>query len=344
MNFKLGLVGAGAAAELHANALTNVEDVSLTAVYNRSSEGAKEFASNWGIEPFDNYEELLTVNGLDIIDICTATGTHSKFAVPAAKAEKDIIVEKPLEITPEKCEEIIAAGEKNDVKIAVIFQNRFKDSVQKIRQALQQGRLGRLALGSANVNWYRSPEYYRNNWKGTKELDGGGALINQSIHTIDLLQWLMGDVDSITGRVKTMTHDIEGEDIGVATLEFSNGSLGTITGSTAIYPGLDEELGVYGTKGSIELTGSRITTWEMSETKPGDEKVTAETEGEVKSGASNPTDIESENHRRQLQEIVDALRSDKTPPVSGKEAKKSIRVINAIYESSRTGKTIELIS
>ncbi|MCF7875716.1 Gfo/Idh/MocA family oxidoreductase [Candidatus Bipolaricaulota bacterium] len=342
MSLKLGLVGAGAAAELHANALKNVEGVSLSAVFNRSSEEAKEFAANWEINCFDDYEELLAMNELDIIDICTATGTHSQFAVPAAKAGKNLIIEKPLEITPEKCDEIIAAAGQNNVKVAVIFQNRFKDSIRTIRTALRKGRLGRLVLGTANVNWYRSPEYYRNNWKGTKDLDGGGALINQSIHTIDLLQWLMGDADSITGRVKTLTHEIEGEDIGVATLEFSNGSLGTITGSTAIYPGLDEELGIYGTKGSIELTGSRITTWEMSETKPGDEEIIAVPEEEGKSGASNPTDIESENHRRQIQEIVDALRSDKTPPVPGNEAKKSVRIINAIYESSRTGKTIEL--
>lgn len=342
MSLKLGLVGAGTAAKLHANALKNVEGVDLSGVFNRSSERARKFASDWEIDWFDNYEELLAANELDVIDICTATGTHSKFAIPAAKAGKDLIVEKPLETTPEKCEEIIATAEKNNVEIAVIFQNRFKDSVQKIRKALQKGLLGRLILGSANVNWYRPPEYYRNNWKGTKELDGGGALINQSIHTIDLLQWLMGEVDSISGRVNTLTHDIEGEDIGVATLEFSDGSLGTITGSTATYPGLNEELGIYGTKGSIELTGSRITTWEISEKEPGDKKVTAGAEGEGKSGASNPADIESENHRRQLQEIVTALRSSRTPPVAGKEAKKSVRIINAIYESSLAGKTIDL--
>lgn len=342
MSLTLGLVGAGAAGKLHATALEKVEGANLSVVHNRSSNKGEEFASSWDIDYIENYEEIVSMEELDIVDVCTATGTHSKFAIPAAEAGKHLIIEKPLETSPEKCEEIIVAARKNDVEIAVIFQNRFKDSVHIIRKALETNRLGQLVLGTAKINWYRPPEYYKNNWKGTKELDGGGALINQGIHTIDLLQWLMGEVNTITGQIKTLAHDIEGEDVGVATLEFNNGSLGTITGSTASYPGLDEKLGIYGTKGSIELTGNRITTWEMSEENEANEKIQKEKNPEGKSGASNPTDINSENHRKQLQEIVDSLREGRIPPVSGREAKKSVRLINAIYESSRTDKSIDL--
>ncbi len=342
MKLNFGLVGTGAAAQLHVDALNKIKGAQVKAVYNRSSGKGQKFAKEWNLDFVEEYEGLIGQDGIDVVDICTATGTHSRFAVVAAKAGKNLVIEKPLETTPEKCEKIIDAARENEVRLSVIFQNRFKDSVQIVRKALDRKRLGRPVLGEAEVKWFRSPEYYKNNWKGTKEMDGGGALINQSIHTIDLLQWLMGEVTSVRGSVKTLVRDIEGEDVGAATLEFANGAVGVINGSTAIYPGLDERLGLYGTKGSIELEGSRINTWEFANKDELMESPKLNDAEPGKSGASNATDIDSENHRRQLQEIVDCLNRDDNPPVSGKEAKKSVQIINAIYESSSTGNEVEM--
>ncbi len=341
MNYSIGLVGTGAAAELHASALEEVTGGNLEAVYSRTKSNGKEFAEQWCIDYVDDFEKLTSMEKIDFISICTPTGTHSQFAIPAAEAGKDLVIEKPLETTPERCDTIIHAIEKQGLQLSVIFQNRFKDPVKKIKKALEEGNIGKLVIGKAEINWYRSRKYYENSWKGTKKYDGGGALINQGIHTIDLLQWMMGKVIKVNGKVKTLKHEIEGEDTGVATLEFSQGGLGVITGSTAVYPGLEERLGLYGTEGSIELRGSKITTWKTP--NEGQRPEPEEDLGDDGStGASAPMDVDSENHRRQWQEIVDKTERGGEPPVSGKAAKKSVEIIDAIYESSRTGQNVTI--
>lgn len=335
---KIGIVGAGAAAGLHAKALQGVKEATLESVYNRSPAHGKEFAEKWGVDYFQDYQKFLSAKNLDYIVVCTPTGTHLEFALTAAEAGKNLVIEKPLETTVDRCDKIIDAAEENQIDLSVIFQNRFKKPTQKIKEAVENDKLGKLVLGSAKINWYRSDDYYKDNWKGTKKYDGGGALINQGIHTIDLLQWIMGEVVTIHGKVKTLTHEIEGEDVGVASLEFENGALGVITGSTSIYPGLKEELGVYGSSGSLELKGSEIVTWK---TRDGD-KPSKEVKKSGKSGASDPSDIDTQNHREQWEEIFKAREQGEKPPVSGKEARKSVEIINSIYESSRTGNKINL--
>jgi len=342
MAIKIGLVGAGAAGELHAKAITKVSGAQLVAVNNRSPDRGKRFARKWNLDFIDSYRAMLAMADLDLIDICTPTGTHASFAIPAAESGKHLIVEKPLEVNSTKCDAIINAAKENGVYLSVIFQNRFKDNVQTARSAVEENLLGKQVLGEAEVKWFRSEEYYRDNWKGALELDGGGALINQSIHTIDLLQWFMGEVNTVFGRTKTLARDIEGEDLGVAILEFANGSLGLIAGSTVLYPGLDERLGIYGTAGTIELEGSQITTWELANEAENLGDPVPDNATNDKSGASEPTDIESENHRRQLQKIIDRIGEGKKPPVPGTEAKKSVRIIEAIYESSSNGKAVYL--
>lgn len=339
MNYSIGLVGTGAAAELHASALEKVTGGNLEAVYSRTKKNGMEFAEQWGIDYVNDFEKLIQMEKIDFISICTPTGTHSEYGIPAAKAGKDLVIEKPLETTPERCDNVIHAVKEQGAQLSVIFQNRFKSPVKKIKKAIEEGNLGKLVIGKAEINWYRSREYYENSWKGTKKYDGGGALINQGIHTIDLLQWLMGKVKKVNGKVKTLKHEIEGEDTGVATLEFEQGTLGIITGSTAVYPGLEERLGLYGTQGSTELRGNKITTWETSTegngSGPEDELSEAGS-----SGASAPMDVDSENHRKQWQEIIDKTEKGGEPPVSGTEAKKSVEIINAIYESSKTGQNV----
>ena len=338
ISYKIGIVGAGAAAGLHAKALQGVKGASLESIYNRSPAHGNEFAEEWGIDYIQDYQKFLSGKNLDYIVVCTPTGTHLEFALPAAQAGKNLVIEKPLETTVNRCDKIIDAAEDNEIDLAVIFQNRFKKPAQKIKQAVKNDKLGKLVLGSAKINWYRSDDYYKDSWKGTKKYDGGGALINQGIHTIDLLQWIMADVVAISGKVKTLTHDIQGEDVGVANLEFENGALGVITGSTSAYPGLKEELGIYGSRGSLELKGSEIVTWEIRDEGSSVEEL----EKGGKSGASDPMDIDTQNHRRQWEEILKARKLGEKPPVKGKEARKSVEIINSIYESSKTGNRINL--
>ena len=270
---KLGfaIVGAGFIGQVHAEVLSGIEQAELKAVYNRSPERGRALANRFQIEWYDDFEKLLARDDIDVINICTPSSLHRDFAIPAAKAGKHLIVEKPLDVTVEKCDQIIEAAAENSVTLSVIYQNRFKDAVQAMREALDENRCGKLVLGDAQIKWYRPEEYFQG-WKGTKKYDGGGALMNQGSHTIDLLQWMMGDVEVVFGNVATLVHKIEVEDVGVATLQFKSGALGIIEGSTAIYPGLDERLGVYGEDGTIEIEGNRIVTWRFRKEKEDDEK------------------------------------------------------------------------
>lgn len=330
----IGIVGAGLIGKVHAEALAAIDRAELQAVYNRNIERGKAFADQFSVLWYDNYDRFLARHDLDVVIICTPSGTHADFAISAAEAGKHLVVEKPLETTVARCTQIIEAAEEHDVTLSVIFQNRFKDAVLATRTALEEDRFGRLVLGDAQVKWSRPEEYYQG-WKGTKLYDGGGALMNQGIHTIDLLQWMMGPVEEACGYVDTRAHRIEVEDMGVATIKFQSGALGVIEGSTALYPGLGERLGIYGTDGSVEIEGNRITTWKFREKRDRDLEalsIGVETAG---GGSSSPGGIGIENHRRQLAKIVEAIQRGEAPPVSGREATKSVAIIEAIYASSQ---------
>lgn len=332
----IGIVGAGLIGKVHAEALTGIEGAALRAVYNRSAERGEALAARFHVPWYADYQEFLSRDDLDVVIVCTPSGTHADFAVPAAEAGKHIIVEKPLEITVERSFRIITAAEKRGVSLGVIFQNRFKETVQAARAALEDGRFGRLVLGDAHIKWHRQEDYYQG-WKGTRRYDGGGALMNQGIHTIDLLQWMMGPVEEVYGYVDTRIHRIEVEDIGVATLRFQSGALGVIEGTTAAYPGLDERLGIYGADGCVEIEGNKIATWKFRD-KQGDDSIIRGIGTEAGGGSSTPDGIGIELHRRQLKAIIRAIQEGEAPPIPGREAVKSVGIIEAIYTSSRTGK------
>lgn len=335
---RIGIVGTGLIGRVHAEALAGIPQAKLSAVYNRSPARGQFLADRFHVPWYDEYDRFLAHGALDAVIICTPSGTHSNFAIPAAEAGKHIIVEKPLEITVERAFRIIAAAEKYGVSLSVIFQNRFKEAVQALRTALEDGRFGRLVLGDAHVKWYRPEDYYQG-WKGTRRYDGGGALMNQGIHTIDLLQWMMGSVDEVYGYIDARIHRIEVEDIGVATLRFQSGALGVIEGTTAVYPGLNERLGIYGANGCVEIDGNRIATWEFRD-KRDDDSTIRKLRSEVGGGSSTPGGIGIELHRRQLKEIIRAIQEGEPPPVLGREAVKSVAIIEAIYTSSRIRKPI----
>ena len=257
-----------------------------------------------------------------------------------------MIIEKPLEITLERCDDIIESCEKANVRLCAIFNSRFSDASQLVKDTVSSGRLGQLTLGDAYVKWYRSQDYYDSgDWRGTMELDGGGALMNQSIHAIDFLQYVMGPVESIQAFTDTLAHKrIDVEDVAVAALRFKNGALGVVEGTTAVYPGSLKKFEFSGTKGTIVLEEEDIITWEFEEEEPEDAEIKQQFT-EKKSGgggASDPRAINHDNHRRQMINLIQSIENNIPHLVDGREGRKAVEIILAIYQSSKAGKTVHL--
>jgi len=339
-NLGFGIIGMGNGAAIHAKCIQQIENCQLIAVCSRSEAKAKKAAQEYGVPHYTNFVELINRDDIDAISICTPSGMHLEPALAAAQAGKHIIVEKPIEITLERADQIINACQTAKVKLAAIFQHRFEEAVQQLRRAVQQGQLGKLILGAAYVKWHRTQEYYdTGGWRGTLKGDGGGALINQSIHTIDLLQWIMGHVKTVIGKVATFTHRIEGEDLGLALLNFENGAMGVIEGSTSIYPGFPERLEIHGEKGTVILEGGEVKTWEIQGKKEQSEEFALK---EKTGGASDPMAISIEGHLSQYRDFVNAIHEDREPLVNGIEGRKALEIVLAIYQSSREERTVSL--
>ncbi len=316
---------------VHATALKAIGDARLVGAWSRSAEKTQRFADQHQIRGYSTYQALLEDAAVQAVSICLPSGHHAEYGVQAAAAGKHVVVEKPIDITLPKAMALIEACRRADRKLAVIFQSRFTPAARKVKQALDGGLLGRLILGDAYVKWLRSPEYYKSSaWRGTKAIDGGGALINQAIHTIDLLQWLMGGIHRVNGLVRTSTHAIESEDLGVATVEYRSGAVGVIEGSTAIRPGFKERIEIHGEKGSITLEGGNITAWKVDACDEAD-YVDAQ---KVSYGSTSSPAISHVNHQRQFEEIVAAIQRSREPVVNGEEGLKALKIVLGIYESS----------
>ena len=238
-NINFGIVGGGMIGAVQAAAIQQINGAKLAAVCGRDETRTAEFAAKFGCTGYTDYEQFLQHPGLQIVNICTPSGTHAELGVRAAEAGKHVLTEKPIETNLEKADALIAACDKAGVKLGVIFQSRFLPAVQRIKQAIDEGRLGKLMVGDALVKWYRAPEYYApGTWRGTLKMDGGGALINQAIHTVDLLRWMMGPAESAFAMKAALRYPhIEAEDTLVANVRFQNGALGVIEATTSVKPG-----------------------------------------------------------------------------------------------------------
>ena len=347
MSYGFGIIGLGLIADFHAKAIQAISGSrgTLVACCSRSPQKAKGFAEKYNCRGYADIAEFLAHPGLDIVSICSPSGAHLDTALAAAEAGKHVIVEKPLEITPERCDRIIEACDRAKVSLAGIFQSRFSEVAGLVKSTLEQGRFGTLVLGDAYVKWFRSQEYYADGWHGTQALDGGGALINQSIHAIDLLQWFMGPVESVQAFTGTVGHKrIEVEDNAVAALRFRNGAFGVIEGSTSVYPGFLKRIEISGTKGSMVLEEETLKSWEFAESAPGDEEIRKKYGAGAQSGggAADPAAISFQGHRRQFEEFISALDEGRPPLVDGREAKKSVEIIQAIYTSAKKSKPVQL--
>ena len=334
-----GVIGLGNIAGHHIKSIVELEGCKLVAISSRNTGKLENLATQYKTEAFSDYHKLVAHPDVDVVCICTPSGSHLEPTLAAARAGKHVITEKPLEISVERGLEMILACEKANVRLACIFQNRYSIDYQQLYKAVQKGELGEPVLGNAYIKWYRDQQYYdATAWRGTLQGDGGAALINQAIHTIDLLLHVMGPVKSVFGKTKTMAHNIEGEDLGAAILEFESGALGTIEGSTAIYKGYPEKLEIHGTKGNIILEGGKITEW-MSDAGNNLSAATSETSA---TGSSDPMAIDYKLHKNQIAEIAQNIRENREPVLNGREALKSVAVIAAIYQSAKTGSMVVL--
>ncbi len=341
MNHAIGVIGAGVIGGFHANAIAALEGCTLAGVMDNHAPSAEKFGTLHGCAAFTDLRAFLDQPDMDVVTICTPSGSHLEPALAAIAVGKHLIVEKPLEITLERCDAIIEAAAKKGVKVTGIFQSRFHEAPQLLKKAVEDGRFGTLTLGDAYVKWFRSQEYYDNGgWRGTWALDGGGALMNQSIHAIDLLQWVMGPIDSVFAFTETLGHKrIEVEDTGAAVLRFANGALGVIEGSTAVHPGFLKRIEISGTQGSAVLEEESLTTWAFADESDADREIQKKFINATATGggASDPTAIGVHGHIEQFRSFLQSLQDGATATLGGEEARKSVEIILSIYESARTG-------
>lgn len=304
----------------------------LIAAQSRTDASVKTFCEKYDITPFTSYEEFLGNPDLDIVVICTPSGTHLDYGKSAAEAGKHVIVEKPIETTVVRGQSLIDSCNENDVKLAVIYQSRFMEDVMEMKELIDNQQVGDIFMASASVKWFRDQEYYSSSsWRGTFALDGGGAVINQSIHTIDLLQWFMGGVKTISAFKGTFTHEgIEAEDNAVACLEFNNGAIGVFEASTSITPPQDRTVEINGTRGTLTLKGENLQKKLSDREAAGQEDDSAEA-----TGAGSPlSGMTYQDHKNQYDAILNAFHHDTEPVVSGEDSLQSLAIVEALYKAA----------
>ncbi len=341
-----GVVGLGAIARVHIGAIEKAPKARLVAVASRDADKAAALGSECDCAAYASYEAIAADDRVDVIVVCTASGAHLEPALAAARAKKHVLVEKPLEVSVARCDEMIGACDQEGVLLGGIFQSRFYDGNQLVHQAIQEGRFGRLTHAAAYVNWWRTQAYYdQAAWRGTWRYDGGGAVMNQAIHDVDLLQWLMGDVDSVFAFADCLAHTgLEVEDTAVAVLRFGNGALGVIEAMTSAYPGYPKRLEVHGDGGGAVLIDSRVVSWSGRDIGAQEEQgvLARYAEQELGGGSADPMAISHVGHERQIADMAQAVLDGRDPVITGREASKAVAIAEALYESSRLGRPVNV--
>ena len=339
---RFGIIGSGMIARFHAEAIKAMPNGSLKGIAGRSIDKTKALAEEFNCRAYDSVDELLANPEIEIVTIATVSGAHLEPALAAAKAGKHIICEKPIEVTTERIDQMLAAAEENNVTIAGIFNRRFYPAIEEFKKAVDAGRFGRITMVEAAIKWYRNQAYYDSaDWRGTWALDGGGALMNQSIHTIDQLLYLCGPAKAVTASMGCLIHEgIEVEDTAVATVEFENGALGVIHGSTACWTaaGHPAEVHVCGEKGSVFMADTGFRVWDFMEENADDERIRREmmlTSPQRGMGANDPGAIDFIGHQRNFENVVDAICNGREPLTNAQEARRAVALIQAIYQSAK---------
>jgi predicted dehydrogenase len=339
------IVGTGAIAETHASAIADVPGAELRVVYNRTTARAEAFTKQFPAQVAVDFDSLLACPDVEVVCVATPSGAHEEIAVPALEAGKHVLCEKPLEINLERVDRMIETAAAHKRILASIFPSRLGIGARTVKAALEKGRFGRLTLCSAYIKWWRSQEYYDDGgWHGTWALDGGGAMMNQAIHYVDLLQWLVGMPTMVHAFAGSLAHErIEVEDTLVANLQFRSGALGVIECATSCSPGFNRRIEICGDHGSVIIEDDTIMRWEFVEEEQGDAEIR---EGKASSGlhggTSDPRAVSNEGHRLQVEDLVGAIRENRAPFIPGEEGRHAVAIVRAAYESAQSGRLVEL--
>lgn len=339
-NFRFAIWGCGLIASYHAQAIQLIDGAELVGAYDINTKSQEFFCQKYGVKAFSSKQEMVQ-SDIDAICICLPSGLHYEAAMLCLENKKHIVIEKPIALNVKDANYIIAAADKNGVCACVVSQLRYSQSIKTVKEIIDSGKLGKITIGNAIMKYYRSPEYYSSSsWRGTWEMDGGGALMNQGVHGVDLLQYLMGKVTAVSGVAKTLLHDIQTEDTLTSVIEYENGAVGTIQATTSVFPGYGRKIEICGTKGSIVLCEDTIEICDVE----GKEQYLAKINNDRKKfeTGSRPDGMDCSLHKQQLSDFVECVRSGKKPWIDATEGKKSVEIICAIYESSKTGNKIYL--
>ena len=351
MPINFGIVGLGMIARFHAKAIAATSGAELTAVFSRDKKKARDFSEEFGAAPYTDLDKFLDHANLDAISICTPSGNHLEPCIAAAKAKKHVVCEKPLEINTTRIDKMISACRSSNVLLSGIFPRRFNSSTRLLKDAIDANRFGEINMADAYIKWWRSQAYYESgDWRGTWRLDGGGALMNQSIHTIDLLLYLMGPIDNVRAETRRCGHtSIEVEDTAVALCEFQSGAIGVIQGSTASWSktGHPAEIHITGSRGSVFMADDCFRVWEFVDESEEDQVIRNKfmlQKGLIAAGGADPSAIDYSWHARNYEDIVYALTNEVNPKITGEEARRAVAVVEAIYESAASGgKRVEVL-
>lgn len=335
MTVRVGILGGGNISDTHARAALEVPGVEIVAMHGGNQERTRDLAERYGGRTYAELTEFLDHPGLDAVLIGSPSGLHVEQALQAVERGIHVLAEKPLDVGTEKIDRLLEAADRAGVRIGVFFQNRAAPDVAWLKRLVESGGLGEVFLASAQVKWYRPPEYYAGSrWRGTWALDGGGALMNQGIHTVDLLVWLLGDPTRIYARTRTALHDIEVEDTMVACLDFPGGGIGTLEATTAAYPGFPAKIELTGSNGTVVLQGDKISFVGLHS---GPDEPPPDGVGSTNASASSAAVSDVRGHRTVVEDFLDAIASGREPICSGREGRRSVSVIEAIYRSARSG-------
>lgn len=334
---KFGIIGCGVAANFHVRAINNFEDAELYGVYDKNEVNAKRIAQEQGVKVFSSIEEMLQDENIDAVTICTPSGLHAQQALMAIKAKKHVLIEKPLATTEEDALKVVKEAEKCGVTVDVVAQLRLSKSVRRIKRALNEGRLGKLTLVELQMVYFRSDEYYRvAPWRGTFEMDGGGAMMNQGIHGMDLLLYLFGPAEKTFGFAETMARDIETEDTAAAVIKFKSGAICTVTATTSVYPGSPRILRICGTKGTVVLTEDSITEWSVE-----GESMDRYLSESAYTSFNKPEAIPESAHNTVVRDFLDSVKEGKKPVSEAADGFNAVSLIKSIYKASQTGQSVK---
>jgi UDP-N-acetyl-2-amino-2-deoxyglucuronate dehydrogenase len=338
MTTHIGLIGGGNISETHARAARAIPDVEIAASFGTNAEKVGHLCREYGGKPFCNFDEFLAHRPMELVAIGSPSGLHAEQGIAAARHGLHVLTEKPIDITVERADALIAETRKAGVQLGVFFQDRCKPDILSVKNAVDASVLGDPILADARVKWYRPPEYYANSrWRGTWALDGGGALINQAVHTLDLMLWIFGEVNAVQAICKTALHAIEAEDTLIATLEFANGALGILQATTSVFPGYPRRLELTGSEGTLIIEQDRLLAADLKNPRA---DLLKSSEADKNPSSSSPIVSDTRGHQAVLEDFLRAIRTNTKPRCDGQEGRRSLALVQAVYEACRTGKRV----